>query len=79
MNPFDEYDSELMAKAKAEIAKEDAAWAKLPEAEKLRILQEREAKANALFDAMYNQDEEECCDECGEQLDYCICDDEDEE
>ena len=65
MHPFDEYDEELMAKTKAEIAKGEAAWAALPEEEKLRIIAEREAMAAKLFEGLdvTNQDEDEDEDE----------------
>ena len=56
---MDEDDAIRLAQTKAEIAAEDAAWAKLPESEKLRILQEREAKANAIFDRIYEEEAEE--------------------
>ena len=61
MHPFDEYDEELLVKTKAEIAKEDAAWAALPEEAKLRIIAEREAIAAKLLEGLdvTNQDEDE--------------------
>lgn len=40
-----EYEAELGAKGKAEIDKEDAAWAALPQAEKDRINAERSGQA----------------------------------
>lgn len=43
-----EYEAEQLAKAKAEIAAEDAAWAALPQAEKDRINAQKAAEAEEL-------------------------------
>ena len=45
---MDEYEAELVAKAKAEIAAEDAAYAALSPEEKQRLVDEREARMAAL-------------------------------
>ena len=73
-NDFADYIAELEARAKAEIAKEDAAWAALPQAEKDRILAEREAK----YFTHDIPDSEECCEVCGYPLDHCECGEDDE-
>ena len=53
------YEAELLAKAKAEIAAEDAAWAALPQAEKDRIDAEREARFADLMEFDADADDEE--------------------
>ena len=75
---FEEENAKALEKIRKEMAAEDAAWKALPESEKLRIMQEREAKMNALFDETYAQ-EEEVCDNCGEFPENCECDDEHDE
>ena len=57
------YEAELLAKAKAEIAAEDAAWAALPQAEKDRINAEREARFADLMEFDADADDEEEGDE----------------
>jgi len=57
------YEAELLAKAKAEIAAEDAAWAALPQAEKDRIDAEREARFADLMEFDADADDEEEGDE----------------
>jgi hypothetical protein len=52
-----EEEAKLEAKAKVEIAAEDAAWAALPQAEKDRINAERDAYW-AKFDETYTDDHE---------------------
>lgn len=53
---FADEEAAALEKGRAEIAAEDAAWAALPEAEKIRILAEREA---LIPDPV-------ACPECGE-------------
>jgi hypothetical protein len=49
---FAEEEAALLAKAKAEIAREDAEWAALPPDQKLAIIAEREAQRAALQEAV---------------------------
>ncbi len=59
MHPFDEYDLECEAKAKAEIAAEKAAWDALPQAERDRIMADRQARLEAFFDAPDSDDDDD--------------------
>lgn len=57
-NLMDEYEAELLAKGKAEIAAEDAAFNALPREEQQRILAERAAKMADFFESAERQDGE---------------------
>ena len=59
---FNEEEERLLAEGRAEIAAEDAAWQALPQAERDRIIAEREAK-NAEWDALLSDEEPEDEDE----------------
>jgi tagatose-1,6-bisphosphate aldolase non-catalytic subunit AgaZ/GatZ len=54
-----EYEDEMAAKAKLELAAEKAAWDALPQAEKDRIIAEREARLAAAAAAPEEEEEEE--------------------
>lgn len=54
------------------IAAEDAAWRALPQAERDRIIAEREAKKDALFSDEEPEDPTSC-DMCGDDLDDGEC------
>lgn len=56
---FAEYEAELLAKTQAEIAKENAEWAALPQAEKDRISAARQAKLESFFDCTDEDDVED--------------------
>lgn len=64
---FSEYEAERLAKGKAEQAAEDAAWLALPQAEKDRILAERQAKMDALEAAWAESPDEDEDDEDEEE------------
>lgn len=64
---FSEYEAERLAKAKAEQAAEDAAWLALPQAEKDRILAERQAKMDAREAAWAESPDEDEDDEDEEE------------
>lgn len=56
---FAEEEAKRLAETRAEIAAEDAAWRALPQAERDRILAEREDKWDALFSAADPEDEDD--------------------
>jgi len=66
---FNEEEERLLKEGRAEIAAEDAAWQALPQAERDRINAEREAKWDAFFsgvsddEALEDEDEDEDEDE----------------
>jgi hypothetical protein len=59
----------LLAEGRAAIAAEDAAWNALPQAERDRILAEREAKWDALFRALDVEADEEDDEDAEEEDD----------
>ena len=59
----------LLAEGRAAIAAEDAAWNALPQAERDRILAEREAKWDALFRALDVEADEEDDEDAEEEED----------
>ena len=59
----------LLAEGRAAIAAEDAAWNALPQAERDRILAEREAKWDALFWALDVEADEEDDEDAEEEDD----------
>ena len=78
-NWMDEHDQELAAKAKAEIAEEDAAWNALTPEQQEAQAEARAARLEALYDSDDDDDEdEETCDDCDLPVDICCCSDDDE-
>ena len=59
---FNEEEERLLKEGRAEIAAEDAAWQALPQAERDRILAEREAK-RAEWDALYSALDDEALED----------------
>lgn len=60
---FAEEEARMAAEARAELAREDAAWAALPQAEQDRISAAREARLAGLFDAHGSGDDDEADDD----------------
>jgi hypothetical protein len=74
---FNEEEERLLEEGRAEIAAKDAAWQALPQAERDRINAEREAKWDALFSGV--SDDEQPDDDDDDEDDDDEDEDEDEE
>ncbi len=66
---FKEEEERLLKEGRAEIAAKDAAWQALPQAERDRINAEREAKWDALYSALDDEQPEDDEDEDEEDND----------
>lgn len=68
-----DYEAELLAKGRAEMAREAAEWAALSDEERQAVLDARAAAVEALWAPTEPGDEAETCDDCGEELDDGDC------